>query len=103
MRPTGQANLFVLPAGTLGLTTNLSGPGGRIGDLLRLLRGSFNLILLDGAAWDGGPEAAALACASDAVYLVLTPEEVDNPRTQQVAQHIQQQGGLLRGTVITRK
>jgi Mrp family chromosome partitioning ATPase len=70
--------------------------------VLRLLREQFPLVFVDAPSWEDGPEAAALAAACDAVYLVVEQARAESPETAGLLQSLRHQGVPLRGCVLTR-
>jgi Mrp family chromosome partitioning ATPase len=66
------------------------------------LRQRFDLVFLDGPAWDDGSELAALVAASDRVLLVLDHEEVERPDVRAAMRGIARLGGHLGGLLVTR-
>jgi Mrp family chromosome partitioning ATPase len=69
--------------------------------IVRWLKERYDVVLVDGPVWEERPELAALASASDAVYLVL-PEPHGYPvQVRAVAQAIARQGGRLGGFLHT--
>jgi Mrp family chromosome partitioning ATPase len=101
LQPTGQPNLLALTAGLAD-----GGPGTRFvaettRSLLRQLRQRADLVLVDGPPWDGRPEAAALAAAADAVFVVLAELEAESPQTDAVLRAVTDQGARLGGCILS--
>jgi Mrp family chromosome partitioning ATPase len=101
VRPTAQENLLALTAGLAA-----AGPGPRFvaettRSLLRQLRRRADLVFLDGPCWDGRAEAASLATAADAVFLVLPEGQADSPRADALLQAIPLSGARLAGCVLS--
>jgi Mrp family chromosome partitioning ATPase len=100
VRETALRDLFVLPAGVAAeagprlLAETLAG-------LVRRLRQRFDLVLLDGPAWDGRPEGAAVAAACDAVFLVAPEADADAPALDALCRSVTERGGRLGGCVLT--
>ncbi len=100
VQETEQPNLLALTAGA---------PAGGVGprfvaetmrSLLRQLRQRFDLVLVDGPRWDGRPDAALLAAACDAVYLVLPEKDAESPEADELLQALPAQGARLAGCVL---
>ncbi len=100
VQETEQANLLALAAGA---------PAGGVGprfvaetmrSLLRQLRQRFDLVLVDGPRWDGRPDAALLAAACDAVYLVLPEKDAESAEADELLQALPAQGARLAGCVL---
>jgi protein-tyrosine kinase len=68
--------------------------------VLRHLRTRFDLSLVAAPPWDGRPELVALGSACDAVYLVVSPSQVDTPQVRELLQLIPRQGVSLRGCIV---
>jgi Mrp family chromosome partitioning ATPase len=103
LRETGQANLLVLTAGEAGTATDPSPAGASGRAVLQQLRRSFDLVLVDGPAWDAGPDAVGLAPACDAVYLVLRPGEFQAAGVRDLMRLLPHVGAHLGGYVLTRR
>ncbi len=98
LQETGQANLTVLTAGTLG--------GDAAMDLWPLvldqLRHRFDLVLID-AAECHRPEWPALAGTATATYLVLRQADIEKPELNELLSEVPRLGGRLRGYVLTQR
>ncbi len=100
IQETEQINLFAL---TTGSSRTDSGPrlvAGTMRSLLRDLRRTFDLVLVDGPRWEGRPDGVAAGVACDAVYVVLPEVEAESPQADQLFQAIQAQGARLGGCVL---
>jgi Mrp family chromosome partitioning ATPase len=64
------------------------------------LRERFDMVFVDGPAWEGGPADAVLAALSDAVYLVVDAAETDTPAVRQVTRALAQRGSRLGGLIV---
>jgi Mrp family chromosome partitioning ATPase len=101
LRRTAQERLLALTAGV--------GPG-RDGALTAeamrwvatWLRRRFDLVFVDGPAWEGGAEMAALVGASDRVLLVLDQQETAQPEVRAATRTIARMGGQFGGLLVTR-
>jgi Mrp family chromosome partitioning ATPase len=100
VQETEQPNLLALAAGA---------PAGGVGprfvaetmrSLLRQLRQRFDLVLVDGPRWDGRPDAALLAAACDAVFLVVPEKDAESPEADELFQALPAQGARLAGCVL---
>jgi Mrp family chromosome partitioning ATPase len=103
LQESGLANLWVLAAGEAapGGATRLASEAMR--SALRHLRGRFDLVLVDAPPWDGRPEVVALGSFCDAVYLVVRQAQAQTPAVNDLLRLIPQQGGRLRGCVLTHR
>jgi Mrp family chromosome partitioning ATPase len=100
VRETALPGLFVLPAGgaaEAGPRLLAETPAG----LVRRLRQRFDLVLIDGPAWDGRPDGAALAAACDAVFLVAPEADADTPALDALCRSVTDRGARLGGCVLT--
>ncbi len=100
LQQTEQAGLLALTAG------EHRAPGPEVEpvrSLLRLLRLRFDLVLVDGPAWDGRPDVIAAGAACDAVYLVVAQNDADAPAMQGLQRQVREQGGCLAGCVLTNR
>jgi tyrosine-protein kinase Etk/Wzc len=100
VQETEQPNLLALTAGA---------PAGGVGprfvaetmrSLLRQLRQRFDLVLVAGPRWDGRPDAALLAAACDAVYLVVPEKDAESPEVDELLQALPAAGARLAGCVL---
>ena len=71
-------------------------------ELAGRLRARFDWVLFDTAPWDARPEAALLAEHCDGVYVVTRQEQLDEPEAEDVQVAVRQQGGQVRGLVLTK-
>jgi Mrp family chromosome partitioning ATPase len=100
LQSTEQANLLALTAGA-------AAPSGTrfvaetLRSLLRQARQRFDLVLVDGPAWDGRPEVRGLGLACDAVCLVLPEREADTAEADALLQAIPEQGARLAGFIVS--
>jgi Mrp family chromosome partitioning ATPase len=100
LQPTRQPHLAALaaggppPAGAARLT-----PQG-VRSLLRHLRQRFDLVLVGGPRWDGGPDAAALASACDAACLVVAGPAAGSPEVERLLRELPAKGVRLAGCVV---
>ena len=69
--------------------------------VLRHLKSRFDCVMIDAPPWDGRPDVTALGTACDAIYVVLGKEEAESEGTRNLLELIPQQGGCLRGCIIT--
>jgi Mrp family chromosome partitioning ATPase len=102
VQETGLTNLLALTAGEVGPSAGARLAGEAMRSVLRHLRGRFDLILVDAPPWDGRPEVVALGSFCDAVYLVVSEDRAQAPEVDSLLQVIPQQGGRLRGCILTR-
>src|SRR5262249_30559663 len=99
---TGQPNLLALTSGQAAAGASWPAAEG-IRSVLGQLRKHFEMVLVDVPAWDGGPEMIGLSSACDAVYLVLRPPEVEQPRVAELVQLVPHLGGHLGGYILTHR
>ncbi len=99
IRGTVQERLHVLAAGS-------GRAGGLSADAIRwvvaCLRQRFELIFLDGPAWDAGAELAPLVTAADRVLLVLDHADAERPEVRAASRGIARLGGQLGGLLVMR-
>ena len=98
LRPTEQANLAALTAGSPAPTL---ASADALLNLLHDLRGQFDLVLVDGPRWDGRPGAVSLASICDAVFLVVPGSEADAPPASELVRTLPEQGLCLAGCILT--
>jgi tyrosine-protein kinase Etk/Wzc len=100
LQNTGHANLLAITAGE---AHHHSGPLPRATSLRSMIaqvRRQCHWMFLDGPAWEGGPELAALVACADMVYLVLRPAEVGTASVLSLMQLIPHLGGELGGYIV---
>jgi Mrp family chromosome partitioning ATPase len=100
LRKTPVANLQALTSGS-GEAGATRGAAEKMRQVLGQLRGRCDVVLVDGPVWDGRPEIIALACACDAVYLCIPEAEQESSRARALLDVIPEQGGTLRGCIVT--
>jgi Mrp family chromosome partitioning ATPase len=64
------------------------------------LRERFDLIFVDGPAWEGNDNAAMLATMADVVLLVVDAEAQDNPAVRKVTRALARRGCRLGGLIL---
>jgi Mrp family chromosome partitioning ATPase len=64
------------------------------------LRERFDLIFVDGPAWEGSDAPAALAIMADAVYLVLEAGEAESPAVRKITRTLAGRGCRLGGLIM---
>jgi Mrp family chromosome partitioning ATPase len=69
--------------------------------VLRHLKARFDCVMIDAPPWDGRPDVTALGTACDAIYVVLGKAEAESDATRNLLELIPQQGGCLRGCILT--
>ena len=69
--------------------------------VLRHLKSRFDCVMIDAPPWDGRPDVTALGTACDAIYVVLGKDEAESEGTRNLLELIPQQGGCLRGCILT--
>jgi Mrp family chromosome partitioning ATPase len=100
VRATAQERLRVLTAGSAPVrTAALSAEAIRW--VIAWLRQRFDLVLLDGPAWKGDADLAALVGAADRVLLVLEHADTDRPEVRAASRAIAGMGGQLGGLIVT--
>lgn len=97
IQETGLANFQVLTAG------QGAGPIPPEGleSVLHPLRSKFDLVLVDGLAWEGEPTSIESMAAFDAVYAVVRQKEAASPAIDDVLRRVSQRGVRLAGCVLT--
>lgn len=98
LRTTEQPELKALTAGSPAPTLATTEA---IRSLLAELRGHFDLVLVDGPRWEGKGAIAALAGASDAVFLVVPQGEADQSPARDLVRTLPEQGIRLAGCILT--
>ncbi len=88
IQETAQINLFALTSGACRAQGSPRLVAGTMRSLLRDLRRTFDLILVDGPRWDSRPDVVAAGLACDAVYVVMPEREAESPQTDQLIQII---------------
>jgi Mrp family chromosome partitioning ATPase len=94
---TAVDGVYLLPAGR---TTVGTDEAARLPALLDQLRARFEWVLVDAPVWGTHP-LTHWVHASDAVYLVLRPDEWDSSQADMAHEGIARAGGKLRGCVTT--
>jgi len=94
-----QADLHVLAATTPVEAGRLLGED-NVRWLAARLRERFDIVLVDGPAWESSHDAAALASVADAVYLVLDAADADTPAVRKVTRTLAQRGWRLGGLIL---
>lgn len=103
LQETGEAGVLALPAGNPEESDLIRLNEETLRGIIRVLRGRFDLVLLDTPAWSEHPETVALAAVSDVVYLVSPQASAETPAVKTLLHTIPQQGGRLRGTILTQR
>jgi protein-tyrosine kinase len=98
LRTTEQPDLKALTAGS---PAPILASTEAIRSLLAELRGHFDLVLVDGPRWEGRGAVAALAGASDAVFLVVPQGEADSSPAKDLVRTLPEQGIRLAGCILT--
>jgi Mrp family chromosome partitioning ATPase len=98
LRTTEQPQLMALTAGSPAPTLATTEV---IRSLVEEMRSRFDLVLVDGPRWDGRAVVAALAAATDAVFLVVPRGEADSPPAKNLVRTLPEQGVRLAGCVLT--
>jgi Mrp family chromosome partitioning ATPase len=97
LQATGQADLTALTGGRATSGPDLT----NLPPVLETLRQRYDWVLLDAAPWGYRPELSLLTGISDATYLVLRQADLDAPELGDLQAAVLQQGGRLRGYVLT--
>lgn len=103
LQETGEAGVLALPAGNPDESDLVRLNEETLRSIVRILRSRFDLVLVDAPSWAEHPETVALASVCDVVYLVTPQETADAPAVKTLLQTIPQQGGRLRGTILTQR
>jgi protein-tyrosine kinase len=96
--PTPLNELYLVAPGTKGNNATVW-PADALRWVLAWLRERFDLVLVDGAAWEN-PELRTLAPLADGVYLVLDSNDVSKPQVRAVTRGILQIGGKVGGLIV---
>jgi Mrp family chromosome partitioning ATPase len=64
------------------------------------LRERFDLVFVDGPAWEGDRADLVLAALAEAVYLVVDSGETENPAVRQATRALAQRGSRLGGLIV---
>jgi Mrp family chromosome partitioning ATPase len=64
------------------------------------LRERFDVVLVDGPAWESSGDRAALAAVADVIYLVVEAADADTPAVHKVTRTLAQRGWRLGGLII---
>jgi Mrp family chromosome partitioning ATPase len=99
VRATAQEHLSAVTAGKAPRSEALTPEAVRW--VTAWLRQRFDLIFLDGPAWEENHETAALVAAVDGVLLVLDHGEVNRPQIRAATRAIARMGGKLGGLLVT--
>lgn len=100
LQETEQEGLFALTAGRAEPGSGTRFVAQTTRSLLRQLRQSADLVLIDGPPWEARPEVTALGAAADAVCLVVPEAEAEADQTDRLLQAIREQGACLAGCVL---
>jgi Mrp family chromosome partitioning ATPase len=101
VRATAQERLHVLTAGAAPVRAGaLNAEAVRW--VVAWLRPRFDLVLLDGPAWEGDADLAALVGASDRVLFVLEQVDADRPEVRAATRAVARLGGQLGGLLVMR-
>jgi capsular exopolysaccharide synthesis family protein len=103
LQETGQVNLHALTAGEIGPAGGARLAGEAMRSVLRHLRSRFDLTLVDTLPWDGRPDVVGLGSYCDSVYLVVRHAEAEKSEVTDLVHLITQQGGRLRGCILTQR
>jgi Mrp family chromosome partitioning ATPase len=103
LQETGQEGLWFLASGEPIPSGKPWPTSDAMRSVLRQLRHHFDWILVDGPAWDGGPEMVALAACCDTVYLVVRPDMVQTPAVDELARLIPPLGSELGGYIVMQR
>jgi Mrp family chromosome partitioning ATPase len=105
VRATAREHLYAVTAGKGPRLSQSSGAHALTVEAVRWvsawLRQRFDLIFLDGLAWEEAPETAALVGAADGVLLVLDHGDVNRPQIRGATRAIARMGGRLGGLLVT--
>jgi MinD-like ATPase involved in chromosome partitioning or flagellar assembly len=98
LRATEQDNLVALTAGSPAPTLASIES---VRALLTELRRDFDVIFVDGPAWDGRAAVNALAGACDSVFFVAGRDESETPPVSDLLRQLPRQGVSLAGCILT--
>jgi Mrp family chromosome partitioning ATPase len=97
IQETGLANFQVLTAGQ---GAGAVPPEG-LESVLQPLRSKFDLVLVDGLAWEAEPASIEFMAAFDAAYAVVRQKEAGSAAIDDVLRRVSQRGVRLAGCVLT--
>jgi Mrp family chromosome partitioning ATPase len=101
VRATAQERLHVFTAGSApARAAGLSAEA--VGWVIAWLRQRFDLVLLDGPAWKGDADLAALVGAADRVLLVLEQADTERPEVRAATRALARLGGQMGGLLVMR-
>jgi Mrp family chromosome partitioning ATPase len=100
IQETGQAGLLALTAGELVAPDTRRPSAQELQTTLHEINNQFDWVLVDAPSWDGGPDLVALSPASNAVYLVIRPPDIESPAVKELGRLVTQLGCHLRGYVL---
>jgi Mrp family chromosome partitioning ATPase len=100
LQPTEQDNLFALIAGAANPAGGLRFVAETVRSVVHKLRQRFDLVFVNGPAWDGKAEALQTALACDVAYLVLPEHAADSPRVDELFQALPDKGVRLAGCIF---
>jgi len=100
LQETEQAGLTVLAAGVTAPSEGVRFQAGNLRSVLRQLRQQFDLILVQGPAWEGRAEQVALATACDGVCVVVPEAEAESPDVDAVLQALAKNGACSIGCIL---
>jgi capsular exopolysaccharide synthesis family protein len=102
LRPTHVPGLDALPCGTLPANPAELIESARLGDLVRLLRGQYEYVLLDSPPAGGLVDASLLAGLVDGVLLVVEPRRFDWRVLRSTVRQLERSGARLYGVVLNK-
>jgi Mrp family chromosome partitioning ATPase len=103
VRETTQTGLLALPSGESGAEGASWPAASALRSILHDLRRHVDLVLVDGPAWEDGPEMASLSMSCDAMCLVLRPGEIDTPAVMDLLRLIPHVGGHVGGYIVAER
>ncbi len=100
--PTGVANLSIVPAGNAEVPTQalLSQPA--LGDFVAILRGRFDLVVIDTPPILRYPDALHMAKCADGVLLVVSAHGASRRNQQETRRLLERVEARILGTVLNR-
>jgi Mrp family chromosome partitioning ATPase len=100
LQDTEQAGLTALATGVPAPSEGVRFQAGTLGSVLRQLRHQFDLILVQGPAWEGRAEQVALATACNGVCVVVPEAEAEAPHVDAVLQALSEKGACPIGCIL---
>jgi len=103
LQRVGKTPLFVGPSRNSSMHTPQIYDSPRINDFYSLLKGKFDLVVVDSPPLTASPDALAIASRADGVVLVLEAEKTRWQTAKNVIEQIARVGGQLAGIALNKR